>query len=31
VLHKLLALAQEQGVIAHVPRVKLFKTEKPAL
>ncbi|HEY8207329.1 MAG TPA: tyrosine-type recombinase/integrase [Myxococcaceae bacterium] len=30
VLHKLLALAQEQGVIAHVPRVKLFKTEKPA-
>ncbi|OJH41107.1 tyrosine-type recombinase/integrase [Cystobacter ferrugineus] len=29
VLHKLLALAQEQGVIAHVPRVKLFKTEKP--
>lgn len=30
VLHKLLALAQEQGVIAHVPRVKLFRTEKPA-
>ncbi|MFP2932184.1 tyrosine-type recombinase/integrase [Pyxidicoccus sp. 3LG] len=30
VLHKLLALAQEQGVIAHVPRVKLFKTDKPA-
>ncbi len=29
VLHKLLALAQEQGVIAHIPRVKLFRTEKP--
>jgi len=25
----LLALAQEQSVIAHVPRVKLFRTEKP--
>ncbi|KFE69238.1 Mobile element protein [Hyalangium minutum] len=30
VLHKLLALAQEQGVLQHVPRVKLFKTDKPA-
>ncbi|RKH78794.1 site-specific integrase [Corallococcus sp. AB045] len=30
VLHKLLTLAQEQGVIAHVPRVKLLKTRKPA-
>jgi integrase len=30
VLHKLLALAQEQGVLEHVPRVKLFKTDKPA-
>ncbi|RKH64287.1 tyrosine-type recombinase/integrase [Corallococcus aberystwythensis] len=30
VLHKLLALAQEQGVLQHVPRVKLFKTAKPA-
>jgi integrase len=26
----LLALAQEQGVLQHVPRVKLFKTDKPA-
>ena len=25
----MLALAQEQSVIAHVPRVKLFRTEKP--
>lgn len=31
VLRKLFALAQEQGVIAHVPSVKLFKTEKPPL
>jgi len=30
VLHKLLALAQEQGVLQHVPRVNLFKTDKPA-
>ncbi|MFY2558384.1 tyrosine-type recombinase/integrase [Corallococcus terminator] len=30
VLHKLLALAQEQGVLEHVPRIKLFKTDKPA-
>ncbi|QDE93647.1 integrase [Myxococcus xanthus] len=30
VLHKVLALAQEQGVIAHVPRVKLFKLGKTA-
>jgi len=30
VLHKLLALAKEQGVLQHVPRVKLFKTDKPA-
>ncbi|WP_342378123.1 tyrosine-type recombinase/integrase [Myxococcus stipitatus] len=30
VLHKLLALAHEQGVLEHVPRVKLFKTKKPA-
>jgi integrase len=29
VLHKLLALAKEQGVLEHVPGVKLFKTEKP--
>ncbi|MFB1484421.1 tyrosine-type recombinase/integrase [Corallococcus sp. RDP092CA] len=29
VLHKLLTLAQEQGVIAHVPRVKLLKVAKP--
>ncbi|WP_163866109.1 tyrosine-type recombinase/integrase [Myxococcus eversor] len=28
-LRKLLALAQEQGVIAHVPRVKRLKTKKP--
>ncbi len=27
---KLLALAQEQGVLQHVPRVKLFKTDRPA-
>ncbi|QSQ11911.1 tyrosine-type recombinase/integrase [Myxococcus landrumensis] len=30
VLHKLLALAQEQGVITLAPRVKLLRTKKPA-
>ncbi|TQF11967.1 site-specific integrase, partial [Myxococcus llanfairpwllgwyngyllgogerychwyrndrobwllllantysiliogogogochensis] len=30
VLHKLLALAQEQGVIPHVPHVKGLKTKKPS-
>ncbi len=30
VLRRLLSLAQEQEVIAHVPRVKLFKVQKPA-
>lgn len=29
VLRRLLSLAYEQGVLAHLPRVKLFKTEKP--
>ncbi len=31
VLHKLLSLAQEQGVLQHVPRVKLFKRTSPPL
>ncbi|CAM4495742.1 tyrosine-type recombinase/integrase [Corallococcus exiguus] len=30
VLHKLLVLAQDQGIISHVPRIKVFKTRKPA-
>jgi len=30
VLRKLLSLAQEQGVIEHVPRVRLFRVEKPS-
>ncbi|TQF09351.1 site-specific integrase, partial [Myxococcus llanfairpwllgwyngyllgogerychwyrndrobwllllantysiliogogogochensis] len=30
VLHKLLALAQEQGVVPHVPHVKGLKTQKPS-
>jgi len=29
-LRKLLSLAQEQGVIEHVPRVRLFRVEKPS-
>jgi integrase len=28
-LRKMLAVAQEQGVIEHIPRVKLFKVNKP--
>ncbi|RKH39108.1 site-specific integrase [Corallococcus sp. AB050B] len=30
VLHKLLVLAQDQGVIGQIPRIKVFKTRKPA-
>lgn len=30
VLRKMLSLAQEHGIITHVPRVKLFKTAKAA-
>ncbi|WP_342377333.1 site-specific integrase [Myxococcus stipitatus] len=30
VLHKVLALAQEQGAVTHLPRVKLFKLGKTA-
>ncbi len=30
ILRKLLAVAEEQGVIAHIPRVRFFRVEKPS-
>lgn len=30
ILRKLLAVAEEQGVIGHIPRVRFFRVEKPA-